>query len=251
MRQTVSLEAAAEGHEWVFALLTLDVVRAFYDMMGLDPAFHAGLHGALRDATVLTRKELVRAPVEGGPKPALTSFCRHVEGLAGEAATEHLAWWLQHVSESSAEAHRALRRWMHVMRDCQREEDASWRQLAFPQALSTEASMRFVRSVDPREFARRRDALEGRPLSDWDLHMYASKTYDFDEDREGTGATPLTHVALTVRAYQQYQFWAWALRALTPDEQTRLRDSALAVARALELTSVNDLVHPSALDIGL
>jgi hypothetical protein len=251
MRQKVSLEAAAEGHEWVFALLTLDVVRAFYDLMGLDPAFHAGLQRALRDATVATRKEIVEALVHGGPKPTLTSFCRHVERVAGDAATDHLAWWLQNVFDYNTQTHKALSAWTYVMRRCQREDDASWRQLAFPEALSSEASTRFTRAVDATEFSRRRDALEARPLSDWDLHMYASKTYDFDQDTEGTGSSPLTRVSATLRAYQEYQFWAWALRALPADGQTRLRESALGVARALELTSVKDLVHPSALDIGL
>jgi hypothetical protein len=80
--------------------------------------------------------------------------------------------------------------------------------------------------------------------------MYASQTYDFDEDREGTWPNPLDRVAGTARAYQGYQFWAWVLRALNTEQQNRLREKALEIARAEGLSSIKDLAHPSTLDIG-
>lgn len=47
MKPKVSLEVAATGREEVLAFLSLDVVHAFYDMMGLGPLLQAGLHRAL------------------------------------------------------------------------------------------------------------------------------------------------------------------------------------------------------------
>ena len=67
--------------------------------------------------------------------------------------------------------------------------------------------------------------------------MSASQTYDFDDDREGPSRNPSTEVSLTVGVYQQYLFWAWALRALTPEQQTKLRDKALEIVRTGELPS--------------
>jgi hypothetical protein len=96
MEQRTRLEIAANSHQWVFPLLTLDVVRTFYDLMGLGPELNAGLHEALRDATLAMRNETVKALANGMPAPTLTSFCRHVERAIGPATTEHLVWWLQH-----------------------------------------------------------------------------------------------------------------------------------------------------------
>jgi hypothetical protein len=251
MQQNATLETAAARREWVFAFLTLDVVRAFYDLMGLDTAVEAGLQGALRDATLVTRRQIVDALVTGGPKPTLAAFCRYVEGSVGAAASEHLVWWLQHVFDAEAQTHRALDRWSRVLRHCQREGDGGWRQLAFPEPLSNEASSRFAAAVDVKEYHRRREYLEARPLSDWDLHMYASQTYDFDQDMEGAWPNPFTHVSGTIRAYQQSRFWAWVLRALDTGERIRLREGALAIAGAAGLASIKDLADPSTLDIGL
>jgi len=250
MQQKVQLETAAIRREWVFSFLTLDVVRAFYDMMGIDPTFHAGLNLALRDATLATRTEIVQALLSGGPKPTLATFCRHVESLTGSAATAHLAWWLQHVFDAE-QIHNAMDDWEQVFRHCQREGHEAWRQLPFPKDLSNESLKRFATSADRKEYYRRCDELEAHPLSDWDLHMYASQTYDFDDDLEGSWPNPMTKVFLTLAAYQQFQFWAWVLRVLTPEQQTRLREKALEIARTAELTFVKDLVHPSALDVGL
>jgi hypothetical protein len=86
----------------------------------------------------------VDALVNGGPKPTLAAFCRYVEGSVGAAASEHLVWWLQHVFDAEAQTHRALDRWSRVLRHCQREGDGGWRQLAFPEPLSNEASSRFA-----------------------------------------------------------------------------------------------------------
>lgn len=135
---------------------------------------------------------------------------------------------------------------------CQREGDETWRQLAFPKQMSTEASKRLTAAVDVKEYYRRCDRLDAEPLSDWDLHMYASTPCDFDDDLEGYGSSnPFTKISLTLRNYQRYQFWAWALRLLDEDHQTRLREKALEIVQVEELTWIKDLVHPSELDIGL
>jgi len=253
MKPKVSLEVAAAGREHeVFPFLTLDVVHAFYDMMGLGPLLQAGLHRALRDATLVTRKEIVQALLLGEPKPMLAGFCFHVEDSIGAAATGLLSWWLQHVLFDDVQNHVALSRWTRILRHCQREGDDAWGQLPFPKQLSNEASERFATAVNVKEYYRRCERLDTRPLSDWDLHMYASMPYDFDDDLEGYGGSrPFTTISFTLRNYQEYQFWAWVLRVLDQDHQTRLREEALEIVRVEEFTSIKDLVHPSELDIGL
>lgn len=249
--QTLTLEAAAVGRESVFAMLTLDVVRVFYELMGFNPQAQARLQGALRDATLTVRKEIVDALVNGSPKPTMATFCRPVEASLGTGTTEHLVWWLQNVYHAEPQSQIPLQDWTHLLRHCHREGDEGWRRLPFPPHLAAEAFRRFAMSVDVKEYEGRVDQIEARPLSDWDLHMYASQTYDFDGDLEGGWPNPLDRVASTVSVYQRYGFWAWVLRVLAPQQQLKLRDKAFEIAKSDELNSIKELVPPSALDIGL
>jgi hypothetical protein len=247
-----TLEAAAKlfGRQDAFAFLTLDVVQAFYDLMGLNVEAQSRLGGVLRGATLATRKALVDALVNGKAPPTLASFCEKVETAGGAGLTEHLAWWLGRMFDAETRTHRALRHWTDVLHHCRREGDESWRRLRFPLPLSEEVAQRLATALDRTEHDRRCAAVEARPLSDWDLHMHASQLYDFDDDLEGTGMNLSNHISETVSACQGYRFWAWLVRALEPEEQTRLREQALEVVRTDELTWIKDLVHPSALDIG-
>jgi hypothetical protein len=251
MQQKVTLESAALDRQWVFPLLTLDVVHSFYDLMGLNQEAQAGLQKALRATTLATRKQLVEALVNQEPPPTLGSFCQDLEGRIGTATADHLAWWIRRVLHKEVQAHIPVQDWRDLLRRCRREGEESWRRLPFPGHLSAEAAERFAASIDGQEYDRREEALEHQPLSDWDLHMYASQNYDFADPPEGPSRRPSTEVSLTVGVYQQYLFWAWALRALNPVQQTRLREKALEIVRTDKLTWIKDLVHPSALDIGL
>ena len=251
MPEKMTLESAAQDRQWVFPFLTLDVVRPFYDLMGLNQEAQAGLQKALRDSTLATRKQLVEALVNQGPPPTLATFCQDLERRIGTSAADHLAWWVRHVLHKQVQAHIPVSHWEDLLRRCRREGEESWRRLPFPGQLSPEVSRRFRASVDGKEYDRLRRALEDHPLSDWDLHMYASQTYDFDDDREGPSRNPSTEVSLTVGVYQQHLFWAWLLRGLTPEQQTKLWDKALEIVQTDKLPWIKDLVHPSALDIGL
>jgi hypothetical protein len=249
MAEKLTLESAAKDRQWVFPLLTLDVVRPFYDLMGLKQEADVGLQKALRAATLATRKQLVEALTNQGPSPTLTSFCQDVERRISTPVADHLAWWLQRVLHS--EAHVAVSNWQDLLRRCQRNGEEGWGRLPFPGRLSAEASKRFAASVDRKEYKRLDAELDDRSLSDWDLHIYASQLFDFEDPLEGPSGKPDTSVYLTVDVYQQYLFWAWLLRQLTPEQQTKLRDTALEIVQTDKLSWIKDLVHPSALDIGL
>ena len=251
MQKKVTLESAALDRQWVFPLLTLDVVRPFYDLMGLDQEARAGLQRALRATTLATRKQLMEALVNQGPSPTLAIFCQELERRVGASTADHLAWWVGRVLHKEVQGHIPVSNWRDLLRRCRREGEDSWRRLSLPGHLSEEASQRFGASIDRKEYKRLEEELDARPLSDWDLHMYASQNYDFDDDREGPSRNPSTEVSLTTGVYQQYLFWAWALRALTPGQQTRLREKALEIVRTDKLPWIKNLVHPSALDIGL
>jgi hypothetical protein len=250
MRQYPRLEALAASRGWVFPLLTLDVVRTFYDMMGLSPANASyDLQMVLRDATITVRKRVWQIAA-GALPPTLAEFWRSVEAAMEPAATERLAWWLQNVLHAEPRDNLGLSHWNHVLRYCRHCPDC-WERLGFPTEVSSEALNRFRKAIDITEYRRRYDELQACPLSDWDLHMYASQLYDFDNDLEGPSASPFVTVLATIRDYQAYQFWAWVLRTLRPDQLTHLWEGGKRIVREEELTSVTELPHPTTLGIGL
>jgi hypothetical protein len=251
MRSQETLEAASEGREWAFPILTLDLVRGFYDLMGLDAAFHDRIHAGLRAATVRTRQEFVQGLVNPHGQVARADFCQLAESELGRDASEHLSWWLQNVFEAQTQDHRDLERWTQVIIHCHRDRDELWSQLPLSQPLAAEAFGQFAVARNFREYYRRAEELDSQPLSDWDLHMHASQLYDFSEDQEGTGANPMTHVSLAIHAYQYLRFFAWLLRSLSPEQQTALRDKALEIAIAEDIAWFDKLVHPSAFAVGL
>jgi hypothetical protein len=139
------------------------------------------------------------------------------------------------------------------LRHC-RHESTLWHRLNFPEELSEESLSRFRTALNVKEFYRREEELKAQPLSDWDLHMYASQLYVFEaDDIEGGGPDPFGAILDTIRDYQGYCFWAWVLRTLSPSQLDRLREAALRIVREEELKSVkeHEFPHPALLGIGL
>jgi hypothetical protein len=241
-----TLEVAIGDRGSIVSLLTLDFTRAFYDLVGLDPRFHDVLHRTLRETTLITRKELMQALVDGTPAPTLATFCSHIETSAGRAATEHLAWWLQYIHNRDS---KPLDHWLDLFRHTERE--GAWSKLPLPKELSAEVWQRFISFMDRGEYNRRCEEIEDRPLSDWDLHLSANQPFDFEDDVEGGSSNPALDISLWSYAYRGYRFSAWLLRTLSPEQETKLLEVGTELVRTLELTWIKTLVHPSELDIGL
>lgn len=245
-----TLETAVSSRTWVLTLLTLDVVLPFYAMMGLKVSDPIAFQKCLREATLAHRKKIERAITHGETSPMLADFCGYVESALGPSLTSHLVWWLENIFHTHPRDNLGLSHWNHVFRHCRHERER-WQKLELPENLSSEILNRFRKAIDKSEYDRVREELGAFPLSDWDLHMYAKFLCDFDNDFEGPGESPFTDVLATIKDFQGYQFWAWMLRILDSDQQTRLRQAAMQVVHDEELTSVKDLPYLSELEIGL
>src|SRR5262249_40766955 len=161
-----------------------------------------------------------------------------------------LVWWLRRILHLDPRDNLGLSHWDHVLRYCRHSPDR-WERLGFPSRISAEALERFRKALDISEYKRQYDVMQDHPLSDWDLHMYASQLYDFDEDLKGPIESPFLTVVATIRDYQGYEFWRWILRTLDSDELTILWDSAKRVVQEEELTSARELPAPVTLGVGL
>jgi hypothetical protein len=245
-----SLAAAGVSREWAFPLLTLDGVARFYELMGL-PSTDArpNLQEVLREATVDLRRQVQQA-IGGAASPTIEGYFRSVANVMKPATAERLAWWLQNVLHVDARDYMGLSRWDNMLRYC-RHSPERWERLGLPERASSAVLERFVDAIDMSEYKRRFADLQSAPLSDWDLHMYASQLYDVVDDGPRLTVNPFLTVRLTIRRFKGYQFWSWMLRELNHEQLTDLWKSAQAIAKEEDRKSLLELPHPAMLDTGL
>jgi hypothetical protein len=234
------------------SLLSMDVVSPFYGLMGLRFGAPERLQRLLRHEIVRWRNAVANAPTPvSGPFVGSQRFVASIAESIGAESARHLVWWERYVFHNDPRDNLDLDRWDTVLR-CSRLEPALWRRL-FPDPFSEEALDRFRRSLNIDEYRRRQEDVDARPLSDWDLHLYAIHLYDdnlySEADYVHVPDGPRVWVEPTIRDYQGRQFWAWVLKALSPDRLDRLWQNAHAIVKDEELSSVRGLPHPSALDI--
>jgi len=226
-------------------LLSLDVVRPFFDLMGL----HAGndLQGVLRREIISGRKQAAASPDAELPTPQ--KVISAVAESLGASTSSHLIWWGCYIFEDAPKDHLNLDKWNSVLYDC-RTDPRRWSQLGFPDSIGPD---QFRICLSLYEYQRRQDEVDARPLSDWDLHMYAYCLYDDNIYEDSFGRVPdgpRLWVKPTVRAYQEYQFWARALKAMGPEQRDRLWQAAHRIAEEEEiLKDPSLLLHPSTLEI--
>ena len=228
-------------------LLSMDVVSPFFDLMGLRAGGSEHLPRVLRRFTVAGRKRMADPPL--GPAEVIQA----VSDSIGADAARQLVWWEQNVFSNHPRDNLELQFWTTVLLSCRNETDG-WRRLGFPDPIRDEALDRLNRALNIAEYSRRQDDVDARPLSDWDLHLYAVHLYDdnlYLDDMYRVPDGPRLWILPTIRNYQEYCFWAWALKALRPDQLDRLWQVAQRIVVDDELTSVQTLPHPSVLEIGL
>jgi hypothetical protein len=224
-------------------LLSLDEVLPHYDLMGLHPGNNQGLLQVIRRQIVGSR---VYPDATGGAL-GRARVLGAVEAAFGRQARDHLDWWVKYLLHLGPQDNVALGRWMWLFRRC-RPPNPLWEQVGLPSALREEAADRLLRAISTDEYQRRRAVLASKPLSDWDLHLYAS--VPFADDEPGP-STPQVYITLTILDYQGYIFWAWLLKNLQPDQLDVLWESGKQVVREQGLKSIGELPPPHHLDIGL
>lgn len=227
-------------------LLSMDVVRPFYAMMGLQPDEPDALQRVLRQEIVAGRKRSA-ASLEAAPPFEPQAVLRAVAELLGAKTSQHLVWWDRHVFSWETRDNRNLNNWTTVLQNCW-DEPGLWNRLGLPDSIRPD---QFRRSRNIDEYEQRQDEVDARPLSDWDLHLYAIQLYDDNLYREPYHVPdgPRLYVKPTVRAYQSYQFWDAVLRSAGSDQLERLWQEARRIVEKEELSWVRDLPHPSALRI--
>lgn len=248
-------------------LLSMDAVRPFFDMMGVLPdqerrplelpgqrvmggvsAPAEGLQSVLRGLVVDSYHRLV-----ADPDTEVLSHLEVVSAVAaalGDRLARHLEWWNHHifVFDSTCDAV-AQRRWSTVLHHCRRTP-GRWDDLGLPEGIGPR-QFRSVNDLGP--YRERQAEVDARPLSDWDLHLYARNLYDdnlYLDDPYRVPDGPRLLVAPTVRSLGIAKFWALVLSQYDEGRRDELWRRAARIAAEDEvLRSHDELPHPSSLDV--
>lgn len=236
--------------DYLVSFLSMDVVRPFFDLMGLRLADPSGLQRVLRQEIIARRKRGVTTP-DVGQQTIAQAVLKAVAEALGTGASQRLLWWERQVfHKTPSRDNRGVRKWSSVLQTS-RHEPRLWSRLGLPQSSMD----RFRSSYNLDEYLRRQKEVDESPLSDWDLHLYALYLYDDNlygpDDFARVPSGPRLHVKPTIRAYQGYEFWAWVLSKLRPEQIDRLWEEGRRIVEEEKLHSAKGLPHPSSLDIGI
>jgi hypothetical protein len=236
---------AIAPERWAMAipLLTLDHVLPLFSAMGFDPSDPGRLQQTLRSQMIRARHGFAqtgfRVPV------AADTMASAIVAELGQPDGAQLASWIARVFHSDPTDARDLRQWTTLLRQCRRDR-VKWRVL-FPDIRhESEILERFLQSIDIDAFEKQYDDCTGRPLTDWDLHLYAVFHYD-DDDEADTPSGPHLWLAPTVREYQGYRFWSWLGQSLSRAKLLDLQRCATDLAREEGLLGSESMADPELL----
>lgn len=235
-------------HRWheMFSMLSMDVVSPFYDMMGLQ--HFKDLPQLLRTHIVAQRKTIASA---GSPVPAPEEMLAAVKSALGGERGRYWVWWAKHVFHWDPQDHRPFEDWRSVIGEARKKPELSRR--LFPKQFADEAMAKFKQASDLKDYRRLQETVDARPLSDWDLHLYAIRLYDdnlYPDRVLGTVPDgPRLYLDSTIGAQRSYEFWAWVLKTLRPQELEWLLQEAVLIAKEEELSWVKELPHPSTFEV--
>jgi hypothetical protein len=230
----------------IFDLLSMDVVVAFYDLMGLRVGDSQAFREVLRTVMLKSRREHDANP-EQVPYYSTEQVLDVIAGTLAPEVRNHVVWWGRYIFDYSVDEHRALDAWTNLLRYCG-NDPTLWEGLS--EELRNEILRKFQRSLNLQEYNRKRAEVKSKPLSDWDLHIYVLRGFDDEDPALANG--PDTYVSPTIKTYQGYRFWASVLKPLRLPELETLYQNALPIAQHPDnQTLMSPLPHPRKLDVGL
>lgn len=212
---------------FVLSLLSMDVVMAFSDMMGLPMVSPTALRDVLRAEIVRVRWKFFETP----PEQLFFSADEVLDTVAlrlGPVQRDALVWWANHIFHLEPRNHLDLLDWFDVLRKCT-DQPELWRRLAIPDPLRSEFRRTLGDALGQELYYQRLFQIYEQPLSDWDLHMYV--TYMFDDDDDIFTRNPDGYLFGTVAAERGYAWWAWLLPQLDAPARAALWRSATEIMR--------------------
>jgi hypothetical protein len=176
----------------IFGALVRDVISANRDAFALEPAIVPDLRGRLLDAT--TRRF--------GPEVA-NSF----------------ATWVAHGFVYAPRDMLPADNWWQVLLLARRRDDR-WNRLSLPPHLAAKARTRLIEARDRHSLNALDDRVSAKPLSAWDVEMYALHGYDTGDN------DPFHRINLTVLKRAMLAYLRWLAAAMAQQERAALTAGA-------------------------
>ena len=222
----------------MFKLLSLDVTRKLYSIIGLAIDDDGGLVDAIRDALE------VEQPVYS-PQSSVDRVFATIRERLGSATVEVVRFWAATNFYHAYRAKHIYGYWTVLLAHC-RWQPALWEGLSLPDARRESFMAHFLSAQDEDGFETAYETAAGALLSDWDLSMRVTDPFhDADSGVDGTEVLLRSLASLE----RNRRFWQWVVRTLTAAEVDELHASANALVKGTpEFAFIDDdLRHPAAL----
>lgn len=226
----------------ITSLLSMDVAAECYDLIGLPVEANASFRDFLRAVILETRRQF--------PEKDATAIFVLPEHLFdrtaatfGKKMRDSFEAWGTHIFEEKVEEHLLLRHWTTILRYASRRPE-TWNELGIQGDFNSEVRDAFALSDNTEAFEQRWQEIAKRPLTDWDLHMYAVSGFNDDDPLPING--PYSYLYPVVVVNQQINFWIWLLDNLPPEDKKRLSQNALKLAsNTKHLAFIKELPLPT------
>jgi len=223
--------------EHMFKLLSLDVTKQFYSLVGLA-IDGDGLRHVIRDG-------LNEQPPTDSTRARVDRLFAIIRERLGSPMVDVVRRWAGTAFHYAFRAKHVYGYWTMLLAQS-RWQPELWAALAVPDDRRESFMAHFLSAQDGDSFETAYETAVAPRLSDWDLQMRLNNEFH-DADSE-TGGPEILLRSLT-SLERNRRFWQWVVRTLAPEEVDALHASANAlVKRTPQFAFVDeDLRHPAAL----
>jgi hypothetical protein len=227
----------------ILPVLSLDVMAPLFGPMGLGELDEEALVQAVRKV-ILDAREAAAASGQAPSDLGAGTF-RIISAEIGEAAAIDLRRWAGRVYQR---VHADLPQWsgwrIAFEHATSREERVSL--LALPPDDRNEIVELFFDIMDMREVEHQIEVLKRRPLSDWDVAMYARHGFDHDDELND----PFDIVRRAVQMARFQRFAERLVERLTPTQEEEVRSHAETLLAAKGVVMPGPLASLRQLTVG-
>ena len=236
------VELGAKRCERIAALLSLDVMAPFYELMGLM----VPLERRTRFVAFL-RRTVAQARADFPSRQLPDSFAREmldeIELQLGREVRDHYLNWVVYVFEECPADHLHTHAWSTILNWCAADA-ARWASIELPAKLAAKLRLDFRTSVDCQDIDHLVEQTRLEALSSWDADLFEQRRFGLDD----VVWDPFPSVENTVFRYRFRHALQRIVDQLTEDESIAFWKSVTAIGVDNELTSLEELKHPGDLE---
>lgn len=242
MKTTISLDVnRLDPTQWglIIALLSMDVIEPFFEDMGLILRKKRNHVIVLRDLILVSRKQYEAD--QGVVPPIADNVLATLRSTFGESDAQTFFVWATNIFYQVHADNPQWSAWDILM------SEWIYNDSFIPQVLSEEKAQilvdRYEKIMDIADVESNIVVIKKKPLSMWDMEMYAIHGFSNDDELND----PFADVVSTVEMNRFRQFWRILCDTLTSEDKRLLHEKGQNAVDKLEIWMPGPLVDPEAL----